>query len=219
MEEPGSQETPANSGPATAVELPLPEKKQRSWAARLFSTETRFGRFLRALGRALIVIIILVAVGAALVEFLRYQPLKKEIMALQTSATQTAADLQARQADLQRASQGLSSARGETKDIQTQLDTTAARLNVLRVQNQVLSARLALANKDTSGAQKALTAAEGYLKSLIPQVEKVDKDQSATLQALFTLAKNDLSRDPKLFNQDMDRLQSELDMVEKNLLK
>jgi hypothetical protein len=219
MDEPAPQETQPGPTPAQAVDLPLPEKKERSWFARAFSTQSRFGRFLRVLGRALIVILVLVAAGGIAVEFLRVQPLKKEYQALQSSATQTAADLQARQAQLEQANQGLSTAQGQTGDIRTQLETEQARVKVLRVANQLTLARLAVANKDSAGAQKALGDAEGYLKTLLPQIEKIDANQSAMLSALFTLAKNDISRDQKLFNQDVDRLQSELDVVEKNLLK
>lgn len=214
-----SLEMPTGAGPAPAVDLPLPEKEKRSRFLGIFSTENRFGRFMRELGRALLIVIILLAVGAALVEFLRVQPLRKEYQALQTSATQTAADLQARQEQLKQANQGITTARGENVDMQTQLETEQIRVQVLRVSNQLIQARLSAANKDTVGAEKALTTADGFMKTLLPQIEKLDGDQSATLEALFTLAMNDISRDQKLFNQDIDRLQSELDMVEKNLLK
>jgi hypothetical protein len=211
------QETPPGSAPA--VDLPVPEEQTRSWFARLFSTNHRFGRFMRALGRGLVVVIILCSAGALAVEFLRVQPLQKQYQVLQTSATQSATDLQARQTQLEQANQGLTTARGQTVEMQTQLETEQTRVKVLRASNQLTLARLAVANKDTVGAEKALASADGYLKSILPQVEKIDADQAATLQALFTLAKNDISRDQKLFNQDLDRLESELQRLEKNLLQ
>jgi hypothetical protein len=211
------QQTPPGAAPA--VDLPIPEEKKGSWFARLFSANHRFGRFMRALGRGLVVVILLFGAGALVVELLVVQPLQKQYQALQTTATQSATDLQARQAQLEQARQGLTNAQGQTVDMQTQLETAQTRVTVLRASNQLTLARLAVANKDSAGAEKALAAADGFLKSILPQVEKIDADQAATLQALFTLAKNDIGRDQKLFNQDLDRLESELERLEKNLIQ
>jgi hypothetical protein len=54
---------------------------------------------------------------------------------------------------------------------------------------------------------------------MLPVLSKRDPKQADTLQALFTLTKNDLDRDLKLAGQDLDRLQSELERAEANVLK
>ena len=215
------EEKPSSTaGPnASAVELPLPEKKKRSWFARMFSTDTRFGRFTRALVRGLALVIGLFALGALAVELLRVQPLQRQYQALQASATQTASDLQAIQAQLEKANQGLASSRGQTVDMQSSLEVEQARVQVLRIMIQLGETRLAVLNKDIPGAKKSLGKAEEYLKSILPQIEKTDADQADTLRALFTLTKNDIDRDQKLFTQDVIRLESELELVEKSLIR
>ncbi len=199
-----------------AVDLPLPEEK-RSRVGRLFSTETKFGRFLRVLVRALAVAVILLAAGALAVELLRVRPLNKKYQALQQQATQTAEDLLARQTELEQASQTLTSTRGQAQEVQTSLEVEQARVAVLRISKSLLQTRLYVANKDTAAAEKSLAAAEGDLENLLAFTALIDPGEDETLKALFTLAKGDLKRDQKLFNQDLDRLLSELDMIEKAL--
>lgn len=206
-----------DSSSAPASELPLPEKSKRPFFARVFSAEHKFGRFIRALGTALAVVVILLGLGALAVWYFQLRPLRQQYQELQVSATQTAAELQTSRDKLAEANQGLSSARVEAVDVQSSLSVEQGRVHVLSILLQLSEARLAVMDEDIPGAKKSLDLAEENLTSLLAQIEKTDQEQAKTLQTLFSLAKNDLERDKNLFAQDVIRLSSELELVEKSL--
>jgi len=213
-----TEEKPSSdSSPARASELPLPEKKKHSFFARMFSKEHKFGRFMRALARGIAIVVILLGLGALAVWYFLMRPLYQQYQALQASATQTALDLQTSQAELQKANQRTTTAHGEAINAQSTLENEQAMVQVLRIMLHLSDAQVSALNKDLPGAKEALSAAEETFNNIQPQIEKIDANQAKTLQALFTLATNDLERDEQLFIQDIIRLNNEMKLVEKSL--
>lgn len=213
MDEPKSSSgEPGTEKSIPAVDLPIPAKKSSP-----FSANTRFGRFLRDLARALAVVVGLVGIGALLVYFFLLRPLQQEQKILSASATQTADELIQVNANLQKARQELASNTQRMQGIQTSMEDQQAGMDILRAVNQLLLAQVAILNKDPQAAASYVSAAEELLKSTLEAMEKSDKDQADSIRALFTLAKNDIDRDPKLFAQDIERLQNELEMIEEQM--
>jgi hypothetical protein len=207
----------SHTGHATAAEFPAPVKKNTF--ARLFDADTRLGRFMRTLVRALALIVGLVALGALVTYLFFYRPVADQLRDASAEAEQLATQLQQREEALSHTEQELETVRAEAGHVQSQLDIELARVHALRAMNEVTQSRLALANQDPAAAARALNNAEQDLENLYPLLEQVDNEQVSTLQALFTLTKNDLNRDAALANQDLDRLQSELERVEQNILQ
>jgi hypothetical protein len=218
-----------------AVELPIheeiaspdrpkaPDLKTPSGSRRvlytLFSPETRTGRFLRGMLRILALVIGLFALGLLAAYLLLYRPTAQQLTDAHHQATQVADELQKARTDLSGAQQSLQTAKDQATQAKTQLEVELARVQILRSINAVTLAQMAIQGKNKPGAVKALVTAQGYLQAVQPLLEKRDSQQVSTLQALFTLAKNDLDRDMKLASQDLERLQSELQRAESNILK
>jgi hypothetical protein len=220
---PPQPEKPAFSEPSTADRPKAPGLKAPSGPRRalysLTSPETRTGRFLRALLRTLALVVGFFAIGMLLVYVLLYRPTVQQLDRAYRQATQTSADLQQSRQDLASARQNMQTAQTQVGEIQTRLDVEVARSQILRAMNAVTQARMAIQNNNKAGAVKSLDTAQGYMQAIQPLLAKRDSQQATTLQALFILTKNDLDRDLKLAGQDMDRLQSELERAETNVLK
>lgn len=193
---------------AQAVDLPIPEKK-----SSLFSADTRFGRFLRDLGRALAIVIGLVGVGALLIVLLMVRPLQQAQSGLAMSATQTASELAQRTADLEKTQKELSAANQHVQDAQTSVKNQQSGGDILQAENQLLRAQAALLEKDTQNARAYVDAAEEQLANVLETITKSDKNQADSIRALFTLIKGDIERNPALFPQDVKRLLDELDAL------
>jgi hypothetical protein len=218
------REQPAPQPDIPAAERPkAPDLKAPSGFRRilfnLFNPETRAGRFTRRLLRTLALVVGVFALGVLAAYLLLYRPVNQQLKETRSEATRAAGELDASQQDLTKARQDLKSAQGQAGQAQTTLEVELARGQVLRAMNSVTRAQLAILSGNKAGAVKSLDTAQGYLQAVQPLLEKRDPQQTSTLLALFTLAKNDLDRDLKLANQDLDRLQSELERAEANILK
>jgi hypothetical protein len=214
---PPQEEMPGPDRPK-APDLKAPSGSQRVLYS-LISPETRTGRFVRGLLRTLALMVSLFALGLLAGYLLLYRPTVQQLEATRLQATQTAAELQKSRQNLSGAQQGQQTAQGQAVQAKTQLEIEVARVQVLRAINAVTQAQMAVQANNKAGAVKALDTAQGYLQAVQPLLEKRDSQQVSTLQALFTLAKNDLDRDIKLAGQDLDRLQSELQRADSGILK
>jgi hypothetical protein len=164
-------------------------------------------------------IIGVLALGLLVGYLLLYRPVTQQLTAAQQESQQNAAQVKQVQADLDKAKGDLKTAGARADQLQAKLDIEVSRSQVLRAMNEITKARMALAAKDNANTVKALDASLAFLKPIMPTLEKLDSAEASTLTALFTLAKNDLARDTKLASQDLDRLQAELELAEKNVLK
>ncbi len=220
---PVQEEQPASTGTAATGRPKAPGLKTPSASRRvgyaLFSPETRTGRFIRGLLRTLALIVGLFAIGFLVAYVLLYRPAIQRLDNASRQATQTAAELQQSRQDLASARQNLQAAQTQVGAVQDRLDVELARSQILRAMSAITQAKAAIQANNKAGAVKNLDTAQGYLNAIQPVLAKRDSQQASTLQALFTLTKNDLDRDLKLASQDLDRLQSELDRAETNVLK
>jgi hypothetical protein len=220
---------PDPEAPAPQAEMPAserakaPDLKKPSGPRRilfsLFNPETRSGRFTRRLLRTLALIVGSFALGVLATYLLLYRPASQQLTDTRRQATQAGGDLQQANQTLTQARQDLQSAKSQAGQAQTKLEVELARSQVLRSMNALTQAQMAIQANNKAGAVKALDTARGYIQAVQPLLEKRDAQQASTLQALFTLAKNDIDRDLKLASQDLERLQSELERAEANILQ
>jgi hypothetical protein len=172
---------------------------------------------MRTFLRSLALAAIMFALGAAVSAVLLYRPADLQRKSAWVEATMASGEY----AQLERTA---TAAEGSNKAAQVRmqqaekaLDVERGRVFLLRASNEITRARMALVSGDQAAADQALTAAAAHLEGLQPPLMVLNKDQLDTLNALFTLTKNDLGRDPALASQDLDRLQSELDLAEQGL--
>ncbi len=217
------QESPDASEPISGERPKAPDLKTPSRSQRvmytLFSPETRTGRFMRRTLRVLAVVVGLFALGLLVAYLLLYRPTLQQLENANRQATQTASELQKARQDLDSARKNAQTNQTQLGDVQSRLEVEVARSQILRSMNSITQARMALQANNKAGAVKNLDTAKGYLQTILPLLTKLDSQQAETLDALFTLTKTDLDRDLKLAAQDLDRLQSELERAETNILK
>ena len=107
----------------------------------------------------------------------------------------------------------------QNKQYTADLEKANARAAVLQVLNQITIARLNLAEKDASAARLGLDEAEKLLSGSLPLLEKLGAASADTFTQLFELARSDLARNAGLAGQDLERLSSELLLVNETLAK
>lgn len=211
----------ANTTSTSAERPKAPDLKGPSGAERvrytLFSRETRSGRFLRALLRWATLAVVIFGLGFFTAYLLLFQPANQALTSTRQQSQQLSSDLEQAQKNADQAQQSQKSAQDQSTQAQTRLDTELTRVQVLRAANALTSAQMAVQGKDKAAALKSITTAETALKQVEPRLQKMDANQVSTLQALITLAKNDLNRDLALAAQDLTRLQAELSLADRNL--
>jgi hypothetical protein len=218
MSEPAPESEPVQpeTGPVKAAkiaaEVPPPPKK--GFLHRLFDPETRLGRGMRIFTRGLGAVVGLFALGLLTTYVLLFQPLERRYRATQTELSQTAAALETLHGDLKLAQTSLAGAEKERKTASAQLATAQARVDVQRAKVKVLETRLALAQKDFAAARLALGDVEKIFTALKPGLSSAS---GQSLDQVLALAKSDISRDAHLFDQDLQRLLSELDLIDQGL--
>ncbi len=218
---PAAEPAPESAAPQTKARAPELKNPSRPGGLRyrLFSRETRFGRFLRFFARGLVVIVGLLGLGVLATYLLVYRPAAQQLTALQVQATQTAGDLNQARQSLTQTQQDLKNNQAQLTKLQNQLDVELARNQILRVNAAVVEARAAVTTKDKAAAAKALSNADTLFQKAQPTINKYDPAEVSVLQALFVLAKNDLDRNLTQAGQDLDRIQAELKRVDTTVLK
>lgn len=181
--------------------------------------ESRFGRFMRSALRTLLLLAVVFGLGALTVYYFLYRPMVGQLDAARAERDNTAQQLEAAEQNLQQAQSDLELANGRSESASERLEVELARVAVLRAMNELTNARMALEADDPEGAVAALEASEAHLLEVQPTLQERDPAQLETVTALYMLAKNDIARDPELAALDLDRLQTELDIAEKNVLQ
>lgn len=181
--------------------------------------ESRFGRFLRNALRMLLLLAIVFGLGALTVYYFLYRPMVAQLNTAVTERDRAVQQLETAEQNTQKAQSDLELANGRAESANERLEVEVARVAVLRAMNELTNARMALAADDPDGAVAALEASEAHLLEVLPTLQERDPAQTETLTALFMLAKNDISRDAELAALDLDRLQTELEVAEQNVLQ
>lgn len=195
-----------------------PPSGSRRFADRFFGPESRSGRFLRSLLRWTALTAALLLVGALAVYLLLYQPAVRQLEQTRQQLAATTAELRQTQDDLAAAQQARETSETRDEASQERLNLELTRVQVLRAKNSLAAAQVAVAGKDKDAAGKALDTAESTLEQTMARLEKLDASAPSTIEALFTLVRNDLGRDLALAGQSIDRLSAELARLD-NLLK
>jgi hypothetical protein len=210
--------------PIKAAEIPAapppPEKKGSAFSRflnHLFSPDTRTGRMMRPLTRGLGLVVGLFALGLLSGYVLLYQPLERSY---RSAAGQLERDRQI-QADqeekLRKASDSLVGTENQRKQAASDLEKVQARMGLAQVQTQIVTARLALAQNDTVAVKTAFSQVETGLKAVQPQLTDLGVTKLDSLNTVLTLAKGDLERDAHLVDQDLQRLASEVQLIDQSL--
>lgn len=225
-----NEPAPENPAPAPqpikAVELPptapLP-KPQGSPVGRffrhIFSPNTRTGKIVRPVVRGLAAVVGFFALGLLAGYTLLYQPVEEKYRQAQSQLDTAELELEQKQGDLQEAALTFIGADAERKQAVAERDQLEGRLAVWQAISQVADVRLALARKDSAAAKLALSELETKLTAALPVWENLKAADQNAFKRLLELAKGDLARDAALADQDLERLVSELMLVEQTLTK
>jgi hypothetical protein len=201
---------------AQATEIKPPGARRRL-SYSLFSRETRSGRFFRGLLRWLVVTVLLLAAGFFLAFYLLYRPAELSLNQVRARATESAVDLQRAQQELEDARSGLTSAQEGQQAAQDQLGLEQARVQILRAVVSLRTAQTAAVSDDPTTAEEHIAQAQETLQQSQARLDRIDPDASSNIQALFTLVRNGLDRDPEVAGQDLERLIVELERLESEL--
>ena len=213
----------AERTPAASFQAKKPSFFKRT-GNHVFGPETRLRKAVRPAVRLMALAVIFFLLGMLLMYFRFYTPAQQQlVLANQQSATQSA-DLQQTQSDTQAANQKAQEADQRAQQAQTLASQAQEKLGTEMLRNQVLqaiidisSAQLAVEQKNKTVAAQSVNQAEADLKDVLPQLKTMDSKQVSNIQAVFTLIKNDLPGDPKVAQQDLERMRTELELAEKNL--
>ena len=204
---PPQQKAPVASIPLESVPG---QKPRKSLAYRLFSPETRLGRFNRPVLRWLGAITGLFALGLLTGYILLYQPAQRELDAALARLAATDQLITQKQQGLQSAQTGLDQAQLSVKQIQDKLDAAQSENTVLIVMVDVSNARVALAGKDGAAAKTAIEQAQSKLKQALPYLESQDKVLVDLLTSRLDLIAKELVSDPSAAQSDLGKLSTDL---------
>lgn len=198
------------------------EIKKPSWFARLMrgllGTDTRSGRFLRLLIRIAALSVVFFALGVLAAYWRLYVPLRDQSGLL-------VQNYETIQVELLNTRQDLMTATNQASEAETRASLATSRLKVEQTHNHLLQAllklaeaRQALQENQKISARQAIENAEQHVMSIESQITALDAQQGQSIEALFALIYSDLQRESRIVLQDLDRLQKELEMVERDLL-
>ncbi len=215
VEETGS--THAKAAELPAEPLPVKGSAVGRFFRHIFSPNTRTGKVVRPLLRGLAVTVGFFALGVLLTYLALYQPVEKRYRETKAGLEQAQADLKAKQQELDEAALTFVGAQAERNQAVDMRATLEGQLLVWQGLSKVSDVRLALAKKDTAAAKLALAELEKHLATSVPEWEKMGAAQATTFNQLLVLVKDDINRNTTHADQDLERLVSELMLVEQTL--
>ena len=190
---------------------------RKSLAYKMFSPETRLGRFMRPVLRWLAAITGLFALGLLAGYILLYQPTQRALDAA-LARLETSNQIVSQKAQgLESAQTGLDQAQLTLKQVQNRLDAAASENSLLVVLVDVSNARVALVEKDGAAAKAAISQAQTNLNQALPYIEKQDKVLSDLLSSRLDLIAKELVSDPQAAQSDLGKLSSDLTNLHKQL--
>ena len=158
-------------------------------------------------------LLIAFALGALLVVLLLYVPARDQTR--QANEQLQAANQQISQ--LQDRINSLQSLETKNQDLQQQNDQAQLHIAILKSQNDVANARLALANKDAAAAQMALSKTPDSLQKISGLLSADQRDVVKSMQQRLTLATGELKSNNFAAESDLNVLQTGLLQLENNL--
>lgn len=177
----------------------------------LFNPETRFGRTVRGITRALALMVIFFALGFLLAYFVLYRPARLDLESTRLRAETLQGQLSSTEKNLQTVQQ-------EFQQTQERFTVQQIRIQVLSVLDHAQSARLALsARNGTATAQKSIAAAVQQLEQALPDIKALDPNLATTLKARLDLINTEANKDPKTAVADLNIFIEALQLFDQNL--
>lgn len=195
---------PAPATPPASAKVPRPEKRPPSLWIRLL--------------RGLLGVLILIGLGAILILFTLYMPLRQDFtkaqMKIDELTNQATTDLEAANQEIDR----LSSLETQNEDLQSQLDQANLHRAILQVQIDVASARLALTSQEPDKARLALTKTPDHLQSLEKLLPQSQRKVTADLQARLKLVLGEIDENAYAASSDLSVMAASLLELENALI-
>jgi hypothetical protein len=154
--------------------------------------------------------VVLFLAGMLTLYFVRYQPLNQTLIQVQkelTVANQAKNDLEKA---LAAADDKLTTLTGDNETLQSELDITTTRLDLLQMLVAVDNARLALTQNDVEGAKAALKEAPNQLEGLLPSIAGYDAGMAESMPQRLALIIGELDRDVETARIDLELFTNDL---------
>lgn len=199
-----------------------PTVKKPSFLKRAFSNENKFGRFMRLLGKAILITLVLLLTGLILGYFLFYQPLDRKYKTLQTDhqVLQTeVADLKTLVVEKDEITTKLQK---QVNDLEQDAGLQTLHTQFLALKNQVTQARFLAANKDKAGALTAVKDAQQMVKAITPDLQKylgAQEDVMEVTDRRLGLIATEINSDLPAALNDLEKVYSRLLELEGTLFK
>lgn len=216
LETPAESPTAETAEPAADETLPAPVLEP---PAPVEPAEPRMRRFFRAALRWLVLALTLFAAGILAAYFILYQPLRRQADAAQVQLAQANQDLSTTRQELQAAKEQAINSQSAADSARAELTKAQNRAYLQMTLTDIANARLALVNKDGANARLALLAARTDLEQLMPAIQAKDAEMGEALAGRLALAINELSRDPRTAQADLEVLTRNLQDLEKVLFQ
>lgn len=199
-----------------------PEEKPEAVLEEAEPTEarpagSRAGRFFRAFLRWAVLVVVLFAAGVFTAYFVLYRPALTRADGLQTQLASAQQTQEVTQKSLKTAQDQAAGLQTQYAQAKADLDKANNQVALQMVLTDLANAKLALVNKDGPGAKVALMSAQTDLGKLLPAVKEKDSAMADAISARLSLVINELNRDPKTAQNDLDILAKNLQDLEKVL--
>jgi septal ring factor EnvC (AmiA/AmiB activator) len=177
----------------------------------------KFGRARRIWRTALIWMVVVSAAllaGVLIYHFVRYKPANETLIQTQSELSQVKLandDFTARLAIVDEEVAGLESS---NQALQSEVSTTKAHLELLKVLVDVSNARIALFLEDTTSAKSALTNTTQRLEILLPSIAEYDANLAQSMPQRLNIIINGLDRDIATAKIDLELFTKDLLEVE-----
>jgi hypothetical protein len=216
-----SQEQEKEQLPVVETPAVAPTAKKRGAVSKalnfLFSPQTGFGRFNRALVRWVAAIVGLFALGFLVAYLLIYRPTQQQLDTTQAELKKVQGQVLFVQSTLDSTHKALEDVQSQYKQSQAALKKAGLRVRMLWVLNYVNSARLAMFNKDGGAAQNALNSAKSEIDAAMTDLQAFDPAAANLIGTRLGLVISELN-DPVTAQADLDILYAKLVEVD-NALK
>jgi hypothetical protein len=196
---------------------PEAAQAKRSLVARMYDPETKFGRFMRGLTRALAVIVGLFALGVLVTYLMLYRPLADEASGLRTTLAQAQQKTDQLQQDLSKAQQDVLQLKKSNTDLTSSMQKAKGSQAVLTALNAVNLARYHLASGSAAEAKSALDAVPAALDDVAKATGAANAAQIADVRSRLALVLGEMGRDPQTAASDLSILVTQLTDLDKKL--
>ena len=168
--------------------------------------------------RWFLLLLIFFGLGALLVLFFLYLPLRESAEASRASFQSQLQTSEERVAELEDRESSLQPLETRNQQLEADLQQANQRILVLSARADIASARLALAQEDPDTASTLLNGVKKNLDNLAKIANQDQKEAVNTMQQRLTLAVGGLKDDPYAAQSDLDVLSTNLLQYENSLL-